>query len=216
MKIKDGKDAIFSPNKETTATINYRKATVERMDDKTAVVRYTFEATKSEALKAAEKNNSVISLDVSVTVPDEAETPDTTGKILDQNGKFKAGVPYTVTISARILDSRPTVNFYGLGNEINNKAADVVSVNGKDITCSYTFPAFKPKAEAEQEKADAEAEAQEKHEEYVAEQAAKEHAAEVARRWSQAEADASYPLGHSLTIVVSEDNVNMAEVNTWQ
>lgn len=234
VKIKDGKDAIFSPNKETTATINYRKATVERMDDKTAVVRYTFEATKSEALKAAEEAGTVHSLDVRVTAPNEAETPDTTGKILgngvvyysitnikwsgemDQNGKFKAGVPYTVTISARILDSRPTVNFYGLGNEINNKAADVVSVNGKDITCSYTFPAFKPKAEAEQEKADAEAEEQKKHEEYVAEQAAKEHAAEVARRWSQAEADASYPLGHALTIVVSEDNVNMAEVNTWQ
>lgn len=233
VKIKEGKDARFSPNKATSATINNRKATVERLDDTTALVRYTFEAAKSEALKAAEKNNTVIPMDVMVTIPNEAETPDTAGKILgngvvyysitgikwagemDANGKFKAGVPYTVTVSAKILDSRPSVNFYSLNNEINNKAADVISVGGKEITCSYTFPAFEPKAVVAEKEAAEKAEQDAKHEAYVTEQEAKKHAAEVERRWSKAEADANYPLGHALTIVVSEDNVDMAEVSQW-
>lgn len=233
VKVKKGKDAVFSASKATSATINNRKATVERVDNKTALVRYTFEAKKSAALEAAEEAGTVHPLNVFVTAPNEAETPNTTGKIMgngvvyysitdikwsgemDSNGKFKVGVPYTVTISARILDTKPNHNFYGLGNKINSKAANVVAVNGKDITCSYTFPAFKPKDVVEQEKADAEAEKQKKHDAYVTKQDAKKHAAEVARRWSQAEADANYPLGQALTIVVNEDNVDMAEVNTW-
>lgn len=233
VKIKDGKDARFSPNKATSATINYRKATVERVDDKTAIVRYTFEATKSAALKAAEEANTVIPMDVSVTAPADQGVPDTVGKIngngrsyysvtgitwsgaLDAAGRFQAGVKYTVTISAKILDTRPAVNFYGLGNEINNKAANVVNVGGKTIICSYTFPTFDTKAEVEQKKADEEKAAQEKHEAYVAKQDAEKHAAELKRRWSQAEADAHYPLGQPLTILVSEDTVNVAEVNTW-
>lgn len=234
VKIKEGKDARFSPDKATSATINSRKATVERLDDKTALVRYTFEAAKSEALKAAEKNNTVIPLDVSVTAPNEAETPDTVGKILgngvvyysitgiswagelDGNGQFKAGVPYTVTVSARILDNRPEVNFYNLNNQINNKPATVVSVTGKDITCSYTFPAFEPKAVVAEKEAAEQAERDAKNQAYRDKKDAEAHAAEVARRWSQAEADASYPLGQALTILVSEDTVDMAEVNTWQ
>lgn len=233
VKIKDGKDAKFS-TKTISATINYRKATVERVDDKTALVRYTFEAAKSAALKAAEDAHTVHPLDVSVTTPNEAETPDTVGKIngngvhyytvtgiswageLDGNGQFKAGVPYTVTVSARILDTRPEHNFYGLGNEINNKAAEVVSVTGKTITCSYTFPAFEPKAVVAEKEAAEKAEQDAKNQAYRDKIAAEKHAAEVARRWSQAEADANYPLGQPLTILVSEDTVNVAEVNTWQ
>lgn len=234
VKIKEGKDARFSPNKATSATINYRKATVERIDDNTAIVRYTFEAAKSEALKAAEDAGLMHPLDVSVTTPNEAETPDTVGKIngngvhyytvtgiswageLDGNGQFKAGVPYTVTVSARILDSRPEHNFYNLGNEINNKSANVISVSGKDITCSYTFPAFEPKAVVAEKEAAEQAEKDAKNQAYRDKIAAEKHDAEVSRRWSQAEADANYPLGQSLTILVSEDTVNVAEVNTWQ
>ena len=231
VKIKEGKDARFSPDKATSATINNRKATVERLDDQTVLVRYTFEAAKSEALKAAEKANTVIPLDVIVTAPNEAETPDAVGKILgngvvyyaltgvswsgelDQSGQFKAGVPYTVTVSARILDSRPEVNFYNLNNQINNKPATVVSVNGKDITCSYTFPAFEPKAVAAEKAHAAKAEQDAKNQAYKDKKAQEAHDAEVARRWSQAEADAKYPLGSPITLLVSEETMDMGALN---
>lgn len=234
VKIKEGKDARFSPDKATSATINHRKAAVERLDDQTVIVRYTFEATKSAALEAAEEAGTMHPLDVMVTAPNEAETPDTTGKILgngvvyysvtgiswtgelDGNGQFKAGVPYTVTVSARILDSRPEHSFYNLNNEINNKPATVVSVSGKDITCSYTFPAFEPKAVAAEKEAAEKAVQDAKNQAYRDKKDAEAHAAEVARRWSQAEADANYPLSQPLTILVSEDTVDVAEVNTWQ
>lgn len=231
VKIKEGKDARFSPDKATSATINNRKATVERLDDQTVLVRYTFEAAKSEALKAAEKNNTVIPLDVMVTAPNEAETPDTTGKILgngvvyyavtgiswsgemDANGQFKAGVPYTVTVSARILDTRPEVNFYNLNNQINNKSANVVSVNGKDITCSYTFPAFEPKAVVAEKEAAEKAEKDAKNQAYRDKKAQEAHDAEVERRWSQAEADAKYPLASPITLLVSEETMDMGALN---
>ncbi len=230
VRIKEGKDAKFSSTKEITATVNHRKATVERLDDKNAIVRYTFEATKSDELLIAEKKGTVCSLDVTVTTPADQEAPDTVGKIvgngvvkyaitgvawtgeLNGDGTFKHGVEYTVTISARILDGKD-INFYALGNKINHQDAVIVSLGGKDITCSYTFPAFKAKDVVAQEKADAEAEKQASIAASEAKLASEKRAAEVSRRMSRAEADQSYPLNDPITLLVSEDNVDMDYLN---
>ncbi len=137
---------------------------------------------------------------------------------LDQNGCFKAGVAYTVTVTEEISqDFRgEKKNFYFKDNRalINKKAAVIVSLtdDNRSITASYTFPVLKSNAQVAEDKAREESEKrarQEAREE-------KAHADEVTRRWSLAQADANYPLGQPLTVVVSEDNVDMARISQWR
>lgn len=129
---------------------------------------------------------------------------------LDANGCFKAGVAYTVTVTERMGDARwskGTYNFKTAGAVINlHKVTDaVLSEDGRTVTGSYTFPALKTSEQIAAEEAQKEAEKQ------AAQDAKneKDHAADLARRWSLAEASKveNYPLGSPITLVVNEETL---------
>lgn len=129
---------------------------------------------------------------------------------LDANGCFKAGVAYTVTVTERMGDARwskGTYKFKTAGAVINlHKVTDaVLSEDGRTVTGSYTFPALKTQEQIAEEEAQKEAEKQ------AAQDAKdeKEHAADLARRWSQTEASKveNYPLGSPITLVVNEETL---------
>jgi len=135
---------------------------------------------------------------------------------LDANGCFKAGVAYTVTVTEEISEAYRASNIYFCFKDsralINKKDAVIVSIadGNRSITVSYTFPPLKSNAQILEDKAREEAEKQARQEE----KAAKAHAEELERRWSLAEANANYPLGQPITLVVNEENMDMEGVNS--
>lgn len=129
---------------------------------------------------------------------------------LDANGCFKAGVAYTVTVVDRISQQRWDVGtFTSRTATINLHKATIVSLTDDDhvITISYTFPTLKGNAQIAQEAAQAAAEKQAAQDAKRTEQEAKEHATQLTRRWSLAEANApqNRSLDNPVTIVVRDD-----------
>lgn len=169
----------------------------------------------------------VFTASVTVDEPAAGQKPATTGTAkfatvtkvewsgeLDANGCFKAGVAYTVTVTSRIEDSRPNSQFKDDSAIISlHRTNDfTLSDDHRTITASYTFPALKSDAQIAEEEARKEAANQ-------AAQDAKDekaHAGDLARRWSKAEADANYPLGSPITLLVNEETLRGTDIEDYK
>lgn len=135
---------------------------------------------------------------------------------LDADGCFKAGVDYTVTVTAQMSDKYPDYKFR-TGRAIismHSTTKATLSEDQRTITASYTYPKLKSDAQIAEEEAQKEAEKQ------AAQDAKdeKDHAADLARRWSQAEASKveNYPLGSPITLVVNEETLKGTDIGKFE
>lgn len=133
---------------------------------------------------------------------------------LDANGCFKAGVAYTVTVTSHIEDSRPNSQFKTDSAiiSLHHTKEFTLSDDHRTITASYTFPALKTDAQIAEEKAREEAEK-------LARQDARDektHAQDLASRWSRTEADANYPLGSPITLLVNEETLKGTNIEAYK
>lgn len=161
-----------------------------------------------QALAATTVNKIVITMTapkVGKVLPTDAKVPATVSTQVTQvewQGRSEGATmdydtEYTVVITVEIKpekDAKFTSKKDGINATVNDKKASVERVSNTLVKVSYTFPLVKSQATKDEEK----------------------YQAQLAKRYSLAEADANYPLGQPLTILVSEDTVNVAEVNTWQ
>lgn len=130
---------------------------------------------------------------------------------LDGSGCFKPGVAYTVIVTARMSDKYPDYKFR-TGKAIismHSTTKVTLSADQRTITASYTYPALKSDQQIADEAAQKEAEKQAKQDA----KDEKEHAADLARRWSLAEASKveNYPLGDPITLVVNEETLRESD-----
>lgn len=160
-----------------------------------------------QALAATTVNKIVITMTapkVGKTLPTSAKVPDTVSTQVtkvewqgqSEGATMGYDTEYTVVITVEIKpekDAKFTTKKDGINATVNDKKASVERVSDTLVKVSYTFPLVKSQATKDEEK----------------------YQAQLAKRYSLAEADANYPLGQPLTILVSEDTVNVAEVNTW-
>lgn len=189
-----------------------------------AVYSYHMDVTVEEPVVGAKPSATAVSRNNKDTDNPKAipvsETPQVkwSGE-LDANGCFKAGVAYTVTVTERMGDARwskGTYKFKTAGAVINlHKVTDaVLSEDGRTVTGSYTFPALKTSEQIAAEEAQKEAEKQ------AAQDAKdeKDHAANLARRWSLAEASKveNYPLGSPITLVVNEETLRGTDIEKFK
>ena len=117
---------------------------------------------------------------------------------LDSNRRVKTDAAYTLTMNVKIKDGKNAMfSLRGTTAYINDNDTKGTFTRLSDTTgiVSYTFPIITSDEKAAEEKAKEEA------------QKAKEHAEELARRWSLAEADARAPLNDPITIVVNKDTI---------
>lgn len=120
---------------------------------------------------------------------------------VDANGNAIAGNTYTLTITIEVnagadaaFSSKITSNTV----RVNGKSGTLISRTSKKLVYSYSFTLSGGGTVEHPE--DLEKEQQ-------------EHAAELKRRWSKAEADASYPLGSPITLLVNEETLKGTDID---
>ena len=112
------------------------------------------------------------------------------------DGLAKSDIPNPVIFTVKIKagkDARFSPN-KATSATVNGNKAEVERVDDTTVLVRYTFPS---KDQRDEEKAD------------------KEHAEEVKRRWSKAEADAAYPLGSAFTLLVNENTTDLSSLGPY-
>ena len=200
VKIKEGKNAKFSTKTESivkNASLNgeYKGFTsAERVSD--TVVKLTYELAAVKKLSTISKLDNINLIKPSVGyAPDKSGYTNNSAKIkvtdtkwsgeVDNYGLAIAGVSYSYTFTVEIKPEYDLTFADTLKGSVASisSGVKVERVSDKKAIVTYTFAPV-------EEKVDKEAEA------------------ELKRRWSLAEADANYPLGDPITLVVNKDTVS--------
>lgn len=136
-----------------TATVNSEPATVKPNADGTLEVTYTFMPVSK---------NSITSIDVTVTAPEEGKTPDNTSEVpananytvksvsWDTDKAFTTGVKYTVTT---VLEPDEAYVFSeGITAKVNGNSAEAKLAADGSLTVTYAFDKLKDDIDRELEK----------------------------------------------------------------
>lgn len=123
---------------------------------------------------------------------------------VDTNGNAMAGNTYTLTITIEVnadADAAFSSKITSKTLRVNGKSGTLISRTSKKLVYSYAFTLG--------------GNGQTEHPEDL-EKEQQEHAEELKRRWSQAEADASYPLGNPITLLVNEETLKGTDIEKFK
>ena len=210
IEIKPDKDAKFTTNTiNTTVNGGSTGVSVTRVSNTQVRVTYTIAAGGAPATGVTNFTIHTSVPRVGVALNKSASTSGSSNVEVtsvewtgerDSVGRVKTDTAYTLTLNVKIKDKNNAVfSPRGVTPYINDTSTPATFTRLSDTTgiVTYTFPIISSDEREAEQKAKQDA------------ITAQEHADELARRWSLAEAEAARPQNNPITIVVNESALDM-------